>query len=340
MSDSILLSPLQIGSITVNNRLVMPPMATFKGEDDRFTEEVLQYYKEKTDGGAIGLAIVEHCYVSPEGKAHPGQISISEDGAIPGLKTLADIFHKNGSKALVQISHAGAKSSPKFTGFPVKGAGDIVLNRDGDVPEPFTKEELETLAERFAAAARRAQKAGFEGIELHSAHGYLLSQFLSPLANNRTDEYGGTIENRARLHTEIIKAIREACGKDFVIAVRLGAADYVKDGPDPAEGGLTPEEGVRAAVLCEEAGADLIDVSGGLYGTERKDYPGTAMFTDISHKIREAVTIPVAVVGRITTASQCNAILNDGDADLVGAAAALLKDSDWAKNTIRESLNS
>ena len=332
----LLLSPLKIGSITVHNRLVMPPMATFKSTDDRFTEQVLDYYKEKTDGAAIGLAIVEHCFVSPEGKAHPGQISISEDGAIPGLKRLADIFHANGSKALVQISHAGAQASAAVTGLPVLGASSDVMNRQGDVPQEMTLDDIHRITACFASAALRAKEAGFEGIELHGAHGYMLSQFLSPLRNHRTDEYGGPVENRVRFHCDCIKAIREATGPDFVIAVRLGAADYPRGECEPAEGGLTEEDGVRAAVLLEQAGADLIDVSGGLFGTERAGYPGLAMFTDISAKIKKAVSIPVAVVGRITTSDQCEAILENGDADMVGAAAALLKDSDWAKKMVKE----
>ncbi len=334
MSQKLVLAPLKVGNITVPNRLVMPPMATFKAPEDRFTEDILKYYDEKTDGGAIGLCIVEHCYVSPEGKAHPSQISIADDEAIPYFRKLADILHKNGSKALVQISHAGGRSESRVTGCPVLSVGTEPLNRSGEVPTQMTEEDIHRITRCFAEAAVRVKEAGFEGVELHGAHGYMLSQFLSPLTNHRTDAYGGSLENRVRFHLEAIRAIRETVGEDFVVAIRLGVADYPKGEPDPAPGGLTAEEGVQAAVLCEQAGADLIDVSGGLYGTERGGYPGTAMFTDVSHEIKQKVSCPVAVVGRITTAEQCEKILKDGDADLVGAAMALLKDSDWAKKVI------
>ena len=234
----------------------------------------------------------------------------------------------------MQISHAGGRSESRVTGCPVLSVGTEPLNRSGEVPTQMTEEDIHRITRCFAEAAVRVKEAGFEGVELHGAHGYMLSQFLSPLTNHRTDAYGGSLENRVRFHLEAIRAIRETVGEDFVVAIRLGVADYPKGEPDPAPGGLTAEEGVQAAVLCEQAGADLIDVSGGLYGTERGGYPGTAMFTDVSHEIKQKVSCPVAVVGRITTAEQCEKILKDGDADLVGAAMALLKDSDWAKKVI------
>ncbi len=336
MSQKLLLEPIRIGSVIVPNRIVMPPMATFKAPEDRFTEDILQYYNEKTDGGAIGLAIVEHCYVSPEGKAHPSQISIADDAAIPYFRKLAEILHQNGSKALVQISHAGGRSESKFTGCPVLSVGTEPLNRSGEIPQAMTEADIHRITKCFADAAVRVQKAGFEGIELHAAHGYMLSQFLSPLTNHRTDAYGGSLENRIRFHLEVIRAVREAVGPDFIVAIRLGAADYPKGEPQPAEGGVTEEDGIAAAVACEKAGADLIDVSGGLFGTERGGYPGLAMFTDISAAIKKQVSCPVAVVGRITTSAQCEQILEQGDADLVGAAMALLKDSNWAKQMIAE----
>ena len=336
MSQKLLLTPLKIRNTIVPNRIVMPPMATFKAPDDRFTDEVLKYYDEKTDGGAVGLAIVEHCYVSPEGKAHPGQISIASDDVIPRFAELAEILHKNGSKALVQISHAGAKAETRVTGLPVLGAGTDVLNRTGDVPEEMSADDIHRITQCFANAAVRAEKAGFEGIELHAAHGYMFSQFFSPLSNHRTDEYGGPVENRVRFHLEVIEAIRKAVSPDFIIAVRLGAADYPADGPDPVPGGASAEDGVQAAILFDKAGADLIDVSGGMFGTERKNYPGLAMFTDISARIRQAVSCPVSVVGRITDSQQCEQILEKGDADMVGAAMALLRDSGWAKRMLKE----
>lgn len=336
MSNSILTTPLKIRSVTVHNRLVMPPMATFKSTNELFTEEVLKYYDEKTSGNAIGLAIVEHCYVSKEGKAHPGQVSIADDSVIENFRLLSDILHKNGSKALVQISHAGGKSSTSVTGLPVLGAGNDVINREGDVPVEMSEEDIHRITKCFADAAVRAEKAGFDGVELHAAHGYMLSQFYSPITNHRTDAYGGSLENRTRFHVEILKAVREAVGPDFILAIRFGAADYGRNENGVPEGGALPEDAPEAALLFEEAGADLIDVSGGLYGTERKNYPGTAMFTDVSHEIKKAVRIPVSVVGRITTFDQCETILENGDADLVGAAAALLRDSDWAKKILQE----
>ena len=336
MSEKLLLQPLKIGSFTVNNRIFMPPMATFKAEEDVFTEEVIKYYDEKTAGGGIGLCILEHAYVSKEGKAHPGQISIASDDAIPHFKRLADVIHKNGSVCIAQISHAGAKSETRFTGLPVYGVTDAVLNREETAPTPLTKEDIERITKCFADAAVRAQKAGLEGVELHMAHGYLMDQFYSPLINTRTDEYGGSLENRIRFPLAVVRAIREACGPDFIISVRLGVADYPAKEAEPKEGGAMPSESVQASVAFEQAGADIIDVSGGIYGTERAGYPGTAMFTDVSAMIKKAVSCTVAVAGAISTSEQCEKILEDGDADLVGGARILLKESGWALRMLKE----
>lgn len=296
---------IKIGNIELKNRLVMPPMAISKGDKNgHATEDTFEYYNEKSKGGYIGLIIAEHSYVSYEGRAGKGQLSVSDDSDIEGLQKLVSIVHNNDTKIMAQISHAGAATASRVTGLEQISVSAVrmpngSMTAPGDyltmpLPKEMTKEDIEKLVDDFAKAAMRAKKAGFDGVEIHSAHGYLLNQFYSPLMNKRTDEYtGSTIEGRIKLHLEIISAIRQAVGKDYPIAIRLGACDYM-------EGGTTAEDSVIAAKEFEKAGVDLIDVSGGFCGyiNPTSDKPG--YFAELSKAIKDNVSIPVILTGGIT----------------------------------------
>jgi len=329
---SYLSKPLQASSLTLSNRLIMPPMATAKSEDGRVNQAILDYYKEKSNGGYFSLIIIEHSFISPEGKAHPGQLSIAEDSTIKGLQGLSHIIHQNGSKAVMQISHAGSGTKEEFIGSVPVAPSSIAHPLNGLTPKELTKPEINEIIEAFQSAARRVKAAGFDGVEIHSAHGYLLNQFFSPLTNKRTDEYGGTLHNRIRIHLEIIKAVRSVVGSDFPVLLRLGASDY-------KEGGISIEDSQTAASEFEKAGIDILDITGSFLGfTAPPGASGQGYFSPLTQAIKEVVSIPVILTGGITEAQAAEQLLRDGKADLIGVGRAVLKDATWAKKAI-ESLH-
>ncbi|HZK48589.1 MAG TPA: NADH:flavin oxidoreductase [Thermoleophilia bacterium] len=325
---SHLLEPLTIRTLTLQNRLVLPPMASSKARPDGgMSDELLAYYDEKSRGGALGLAITEHCFISEQGRNRVGQPSVADDAMIDGLAALAEVFHGNGVPAVVQVSHAGAASAE-----PEKhlvGPSDVATPiGSGRAPRALTGEEVADIPCQFAAAARRVKEAGFDGVELHSAHAYLLNQFLSPLTNRRTDRYGGSLENRIRLHIEAIRAVRDEVGPDFLVLLRLGARDYL-------EGGTVIDDSIEAALRFEEAGVDVLDITGGLTGYTRPGIDEPGYFSELSAPIKSAVSVPVILTGGVTEADQAESLLSRGAADLIGVGRAMLRDSAWAVNAVR-----
>ena len=325
---SIIKEPLKVNNLTLKNRIVMPPMATSKSADGKVTDDLLEYYAKRADGGDLGLIITEHCFINRAGQASVNQVSVAEDEDIEGLSRLAETIRKDGTKAFVQISHAGLNSCNDTVYGPSASILPSGRNKDKE-RVAFSKEEIKKLINDFAEAALRVKKAGFDGVELHCAHGYLLNQFYSPLTNRREDEYGGPVQNRIRIVLETIKAVREKVGPDFPIAVRLGASDY-------AEGGNTIEDGVFAAKEFEKAGADLIDVSGGFNGFTAKDESIPGYFKDASAPIKAAVNVPVILTGGVTDIKDAKTLLEEGSADLIGVGRALFNDADWARRSMSE----
>jgi len=323
---SLVKTPLKIKDLILNNRLVMPPMATSKSDDGKVSGELLEYYGQRAKGGYIGLIITEHCFIADEGKASLNQVSVSKDDDIEGLSRLAETIRKDGTRAFVQINHAGLAGMNDTVYGPSKVNHPNGKNIDKQIVV-LDKEDIKDLIEKYADAALRVKKAGFDGVEIHCAHGYLLNQFYSPLTNRREDEYGGTIENRIRIVLEVIRAVREKVGPDFPVALRLGACDYGLDG-------TTIKDSVFAAREFEKAGIDLIDITGGFNGYVRKDvtYPG--YFRDASSAIKEAVEIPVILTGGITDINDVEQLLEENAADLIGVGRALFKDGDWAKKAL------
>lgn len=322
--------PITVGKIILNNRLVMPPMATAKsGSDGKVTDALCKYYEEKSHGGYIGLIITEHSFISPEGKASNGQLSISSDDDIVGLHKLTDIIHKNKTKVFAQISHAGGATTKDITGYtPLSASSYVHPHKQDSKAIEMTHQDIEIVIADFAAAAKRSKEAGFDGVEIHSAHAYLLNQFYSPLINKRTDEYtGATLEGRTKLHLEVIHAVRKAVGENYPIALRLGACDYM-------EGGTTIEDSIKAAILFEKAGIDLLDISGGFcFYTNPKD-KSEGYFRELTHAIKQAVNIPVILTGGIVTKNSAEHLLQMNDADLIGIGRAILKNSNWAKDVM------
>lgn len=323
---SNLLNPIQIGSLHLTNRLVMPPMATGKCPDGNVTEDILDYYKEKSQGGYISLIVIEHSYVSPEGKAHKNQLSISDSCNIDKLKALSDTIHKNGSKAVMQINHAGIQTSEEVTGYPSVGPS-AVPNSKGIVAQELSVDEIKEIVKSFGKAAARVKDAGFDGVEIHAAHGYLLHQFYTPLTNKRTDAYGGDVKNRIKIHLEVIEEVKKSVGDDFPILLRLGASDYT-------EGGVTIEDSIIASKEFEKAGINILDISGGVRGFMVPGATEEGYFSPLTKAIKEVVSIPVILTGGIVSAEAAEKLLNEGKADLIGVGRAIYKDSNWAEKAI------
>jgi NADPH2 dehydrogenase len=325
---ALLLKPLQIDSLTLANRLVMPPMATAKAEPDgKVSQAMLDYYEEKSRGGYTSLIIIEHSFISLEGKAGKNQLSVAEDSVIDGLKELADVIHRNGPKAIMQINHAGSRTNDEVTGTVSVGPSAVSHPRQGNIPRKLTQTEIAQIVQAFHDAAGRVKKAGFDGVEIHAAHGYLLGQFLSPLTNKRQDEYGGSLINRIRIHLEVIRAVRTAVGKDFPVLVRLGASDFI-------DGGTTIEDSQFAAKEFEKAGVDILDISGGFLGYIVPGLSGQGFFAPLSEAIKKVVSIPVILTGGVTEAQAAEKLLVEGKADLIGVGRAILQDSKWAQKAI------
>lgn len=329
---SILNSPIQINNLKIANRLVMPPMASAKSNaDGRVSEKLCEYYAEKSAGGFIGLIITEHSFIALAGKASQGQLSIADDNDIEGLKKLTAVIHQNNTKVFAQINHAGGAAKQVITGCQVLSASAVKMphrQNDDTIIKAMSQADINEVIKAFAASALRAKKAGFDGVELHSAHGYLLNQFYSPLTNQRRDRYNGfSIEGRIQFHLEIIQAVREAVGEDFPIALRLGACDY-------RTGGTTLEDSVIASRFFEQAGVDLLDISGGFCMYQNPESSQQGYFSELSAAIKEAVEIPVILTGGITEAKAAEALLQAHKADMIGVGRAILKDTSWPKRAI------
>lgn len=330
----MLKTPLTIGKLTLSNRLAMPPMATgFAADDGVVTSELVEYYREKSAGGHIGLVILEHSYISPEAKSRPGQLSASRDSDVEGLSRIAKAVHENGSAAVIQLNHGGAACRSEATGVQPQspsGVGFMLKGVETEPSRPMTKDDIVKVVDDFASAAARAKMAGFDGCEIHSAHGYLLNQFYSPLTNKRLDEYGGDITGRIRIHLEVIRAVRKAVGNGFLVMLRLGACDY-------REGGNTIDDATAAAAAFVEAGVDILDISGGMGGYIRSDYSEPGFFSDASRAIKEMTNVPVMLTGGVTSAQEAEALLQAGVADIIGVGRAIKTDSSWAAQAMAES---
>lgn len=327
---TLLKSPITINTTKLKNRLVLPPMATAKSNNGTVTPELIDYYKEKANGGYIGLIITEHSYVSLEGKAGKNQLSMADDECIKDLKKLTQTIHDNHTKVFAQINHAGSAAKKEDTGYTPLAPSAIKHPRANkeNLPKEMNIEDIQKVIQDFAKAALRAKEAGFDGVEIHSAHGYLLNQFFSPITNHRQDNYNGnTLNGRIRLHLEIIHAIREVVKEDFPIALRLGACDYM-------ENGITLEDSLYACKEFKKAGVDLLDISGGFSLYINPNSKEQGYFSHLTREIKKAVNIPVILTGGITDAHVAETLLEQNKADMIGVGRAMLKDSNWAKNAI------
>lgn len=325
---SYLLQPLDTNLLRLKNRLVMPPMATAKATSEgKVSEDILDYYNEKSNGGYVSLIIIEHSFISSEGKASANQLSVADDSTIEELRKLSDIIHHNGSKAIIQINHAGVAAKEEIIGTTPVGPSNVPHPFKEGTPRELTISEIDEIIKKFADAALRVKAAGFDGVEIHSAHGYLLYQFFSPLTNKREDEYGGNVLNRINIHLKVIKAVREAVGDNFPILLRLGASDFI-------EGGVNIEDSIIAAKEFEKAGIEILDISGGFKGYFSPNSKEQGYFSPLTDAIKKEISIPVILTGGIIEEAAAEKLLVDGKADLIGVGRAILNDSKWAEKAV------
>lgn len=318
-----LFSPIEINGLELKNRIVMPPMETNKAtHEGGITDWIINHYVKRARGG-VGLIIVEHIFVLPNGRFSPRQLGLYKDDLIPGFRQLADAIHAAGVPCILQLNHAGSRTKSEVIGGQTVSASAIPLPTGGEVPRELLADEVLEIEHAFASAAGRAKEAGFDGVEIHGAHGFLLNQFASPLTNKRNDEYGLDMTGRMRFPLEVIQSVRDTVGSDYSLFYRLGADDMI-------EGGITIEDSVEMAKLIVNAGIKVVDVSGGLIGSRPPEMvPG--QFAPQAAKVKKAVDVPVIAVGLITTGELADDIVRDGDADLVAIGRALLKDENWPR---------
>ena len=290
----------ELGGITMKNRLVRS--ATWEGLADtegRVTSDLLRIYEDLADGG-VGLIISSYMYVQKVGQQSLGHIAVDSDDLIPGLRSLADTVHAHDGRMVGQIVHCGGQASREQNG-GLHPVAPSAIEDPGypEVPRELTADEIGGIIQDFAAAARRLQEAGFDGVQLHGAHGYLLAQFLSPLRNRRTDNFGGSLENRKRFGLEVYRKVRAAVGPDFPVMIKLNSSDFF-------EGSTTEVDSCSMAAALEEAGIDAIEVSGGTPGSGKlgaarpniKDPEDEAYFLAQARTLRKAATrVPLILVG-------------------------------------------
>ncbi|UCD09850.1 MAG: NADH:flavin oxidoreductase [Dehalococcoidales bacterium] len=313
-----LFDPIVINGLELKNRIVMAPMATnMATPEGRITERHIRHYTARAEGG-VGLVILEHTYVAVEGKLARNQTGLYDDSLIPDLKQLVDAIHKAGAKVIIQLTHAGARTTRETIGSQPLGPSAIVLPDGIETPKALTVPEIKSIVTAFIAASRRAIEAGCDGVELHGAHGFLLNQFISPYTNHRDDEYGGNLENRVRFATESIGGVKDTLGgKPFFY--RFGADDMI-------EGGMTPEEGQEVAPLLEKAGVNVLDISGGLGVGDSYGFTEQGFFVPLAEGIKSVVNVPVIGVGNITEPEFADRIVRESRVDLVAIGRKLLAD--------------
>jgi 2,4-dienoyl-CoA reductase-like NADH-dependent reductase (Old Yellow Enzyme family) len=335
---NILLTPARIGPVEIPNRIVMPAMTTRGSDEEGYvTEQTIAYYMARVRGGT-GLITVEMASPEKAGRHRRRELGIYKDEFIPGLTRLVGEIHGGGSKASIQLGHGGGHTRIDICGEQPVAPSAIPhpvyeTTLETIVPEAMTRERIAQTTANYIAAARRAQAAGFDCVEIHAAHGYLISQFHAPFENRRTDEYGGSLENRARFGLDVLRAVKAATPSLGVI-YRLSVDDFF-------DGGLTYDEGKRIALWAAEAGADALHITAGHYRskpTAHRMIPPMsepdAPFIDYAADIKKAVDVPVIAVGRLGDPATAAAAVESGKADFIALGRTLVSEPEWV-NKVR-----
>lgn len=327
--------PFGIGSVTLKNRLVMSPMTmNYATEDGRATDKLIRHYLERAKGG-VGLIMVEGTYFTPEGKGYRRQLGLCSTEHARALEKMTQAVHalSNGTKIFIQLHHAGARTSAKITGLQPVAPSEVSAYPGGEIPHALTVSEIKELVRVHVQTAVWAKEAGFDGIDLHCAHGYLVPAFLSPLSNRRDDAYGGDLAGRTRFLLEIITGIKARLGIAYPLTIKISGDEFM-------EGGLGIDEMIRIAQIAQQAGIDGITVSAGSVGGKKlgsleqahqilRTMPmmtTPACLVPLAEKFKENLNIPVITVGRINHPSLAEEILAQGRADLVAMGRPLLAD--------------
>ena len=314
-----LFSGIKIKDLTSKNRIVMPPMCMYSaGNDGKVNDWHLVHYPTRAIGG-VGLIIVEATAVEPRGRISAKDLGIWSDDQLAGLKQLVDQIHVSGSQVIVQLAHAGRKCKVKEEAIIAPSA--IAFSDDYKTPTAMTQEEIEEVVEAFRQAARRAMEAGFDGIEIHGAHGYLINQFLSPLTNQRTDSYGGNLKERTKFLRQVLAAVHQVWDGNKPVSLRVSAEEYQSEGNHP-------DDLVEIINLVKEGGVDLIHVSsGGVVNGSIPLYPGYQL--TFAETIKKNTGLPVIAGGLITKSKMAEEIIRNGRADFVFVGRELLRNPYW-----------
>ena len=319
-----LLEPITFanGRLRSKNRVVMPPMGMgYAHEDGRVSDKVIEYYRARAASG-VGMMVVENCIIDPDVLGVGPELQLHSEIHLPGLKKLAEVIKGFGALAGLQLNHMGRQTT---LGKPV-APSPIPISERGPKPRVLGPADIQFIIDEFVRAAAWVQQAGFDFVELHGAHGYLMCEFLSPVSNKRDDEYGGDFERRLNFPLRIIRGIRETCGENFPIQFRLSGSEYVP-------GGLTVDQAAQISRKLVEAGVASISVSAGNWQTLQyimaPMFMPAAYLADDAAKIRAAVEVPVIAVGRIHSVKLAEEVLQQGKADLVAVGRGLIADPDW-----------
>jgi 2,4-dienoyl-CoA reductase-like NADH-dependent reductase (Old Yellow Enzyme family) len=318
-----ILTPIKVSSLTLKNRLIMPAMGTgFASRDGAITDRLINYYKARAMGG-VGLIIIEETAVEPLGLGYGNQLRIYEESNLDGFETLAETVHNGGGKVLVQLAHAGRQTLHAVIKDQSIAPSPIPCLKFGEMPRELSIQEIQEIERAFIRGAEKAKDCGYDGVEVHAAHGYLLCEFLSPLSNIREDQYGGSVTNRTRILVKIIQGIRESVGSDFPIFVKISGDEY-------CEGGISIKDSLKIGKILEESGAWAITVSAGNYGAfdwvvqPAEKEPGCLIH--LAEAFKRKVDIPIIAVGRINDPFLAEEILIDKKADLIAMGRALIAD--------------
>lgn len=318
-----LFSPFTVKDLTLKNRIVYPPMGTWYATSfGAVTPRLISYHRERAAGG-VGINFVEFTVVESKGKLNAHMLGIYDDSHISGLKSLVEKVHEAGGKIAVQIGHAGRRARSSINGGRRPWAPSPIAELGGEIPNEMSQAQIDYIQECFKKAAQRAKQAGFDAVEIHMAHGYLIHQFLSPLSNKRTDQYGGSLQNRSRFALETLDRVREGVGDEYPIFCRLSGDEFV-------EGGSSLAEAKLFAKFLETGGADVIDVSAGVLESAERTVPPMAVEhccnVGLAETIKSHINLPVICVGRIKSLEEAELILQKKSADLIAMGRALIAD--------------
>ncbi|GHD05386.1 oxidoreductase [Streptomyces violarus] len=341
-----LFEPFTLRDVTIPNRVWMPPMCQYSAAPEGLDTGAphdwhFAHYAARAAGGT-GLIIVEATAVSPEGRISPYDLGIWNDTQVEAFRRITRFLAAQGTVPAIQLAHAGRKAStdrpwkggapvgPDAYGWDSVAPSPLAFDEKHPAPAELTVDQIKDIVGQFVAAARRALAAGFEIAEIHGAHGYLINEFLSPYSNHRTDDYGGSYENRVRFALEVVDAVREVWPDGKPLFFRISATDWLEDG------GWTADDTVRFAAELRAHGVDLLDVSSGGNASGARIPTGPGYQVPFAARVKAETTLPVAAVGLITDAEQAEKILANGEADAVLLGRELLRNPSWARHAARE----